>query len=464
MGNLLIANGYDFDLLNDDIIQNRAKIEDGKIVVRNLEYKVLILPNIEALPLETMRFIERYVREGGVAIALERTPSQSTGFQSHVAKDREVQAMANRLFKQRRFGEGTTYSFKTVMDRSDVLERKSSALDPFLNAIRAHIAPDFGIDFAGEGLRENRGLTFIHRKLEGDIDLYFVTNIQDRASEIPITFRVKNKTPRRWNPYSGEVSDIHAYRETDQGTEIALRLPPYASTFVVFVPGKKTNRVEKTNFQSILSVSAKKVEALASKNGAHFVRMPGGNPIHVEVEGLPAPSVVNGEWEMRLAGRNFPEVKKTMEHLESWTKDPETESFSGTGQYEVAFDLPADTVADELHWILDLGKVGNIAEVELNGTPVGTRWMRGQRLDVTDALRPGRNRLVILVTNTLINRASHLKEPPPVPEALVPYYGSGLTPYSASRRGPIGFKPLPASGLMGPVVLQPLKQVTVPLQ
>ena len=457
-------NGYDFDLLNDDIIQNRAKIVDGKIVVRGLEYKVLILPNIETLPLETMRFIERYVREGGVAIALEKIPSRSTGFLDHAANDREVQASAKRLFKKRRFGEGTTYSLEIVMDRSNVLERKSSALDPFLNAIRAHIAPDFGIDFAREGLRENKGLTFIHRQLQGNVDLYFVTNIQDRASEIPITFRVTGKTPRQWNPYNGEVSDIHTYRKNQHGTEIALKLPPYASTFVLFEPGEENDHVEETNFERILQVSVGQIEALASKNGAHFIRLPGRDRIAIEVEALPAPHSVNGEWKMTLAGQSFPEVKKKMQHLASWTTDPETESFSGTGRYELEFDLPADKVGGELRWFLDMGKVGNIAEVELNGTLVGTRWMRGQTLDVTAALRSGHNRLVILVTNTLINRASHLKEPPPVPEALVPYYGSGLTPYSASRRGPIGFKPLPASGLIGPVVLQPFKHVTVPLQ
>jgi hypothetical protein len=113
---------------------------------------------------------------------------------------------------------------------------------------------------------------------------------------------------------------------------------------------------------------------------------------------------------------------------------------------------------------LDLGQVGNVAEVELNDSKVGTCWMRGQLLEITKAARPGRNRLVIFVTNTLINRASGLTEPVPIPENLVAHYGRGTTPYSASFRGPVGFTPLPASGLLGPVRIVATKRVEIPIR
>ena len=31
LGKTLVANGYDFDLSNDDVLQNRARIENGCI-------------------------------------------------------------------------------------------------------------------------------------------------------------------------------------------------------------------------------------------------------------------------------------------------------------------------------------------------------------------------------------------------------------------------------------------------
>ena len=108
---------------------------------------------------------------------------------------------------------------------------------------------------------------------------------------------------------------------------------------------------------------------------------------------------------------------------------------------------------------LDLGKVGNIAEVSLNGKNVGMTWMRGQKLEVTEAVKSGKNMLTILVTNTLINRISAMKEPPAVPAELVSQFGSGNVTNEKPRE--FGFKPLPASGLLGPVQLIPVKELNV---
>ncbi|HPO08951.1 MAG TPA: hypothetical protein PLZ55_09815, partial [bacterium] len=113
---------------------------------------------------------------------------------------------------------------------------------------------------------------------------------------------------------------------------------------------------------------------------------------------------------------------------------------------------------------LDLGRVGNVAAVELNDNNVGTVWIRDQVLDITKAVRHGRNRLVIVVTNTLINRVSGLEEPVPIPGDLVDHYGSDTTAHSASFRGSIGFRPLPASGLLGPVRILAAKRVDIALK
>ncbi|HQO35660.1 MAG TPA: glycosyl hydrolase, partial [bacterium] len=355
-------------------------------------------------------------------------------------------------------GDGWTYQIRQVIDRTDILDRRSSALDPFVNTLREHLPPDFGIDFVLEGLRENDGLTFVHRKWDG-ADLYFVTNIQDRTSDIPVTFRIKDAVPWCWNPYTGEISRIFHYREVSDGTEIPLHLAPYESTFVLFQSGEEERHVEHSNFDEILEIGGESIQATARENGAHFLIWKNGS-VKVDIDDIPAPFAVTGEWKMVLEGRGFPRIETQTTVLRSWTEDPETEAFSGTGVYEIAFDLPEAYKKSGLRLELSLGKVGNVAEVELNGMPVGIQWMRGQRLNVTDALKPGSNRMTAQVTNTLINRISNLKEPPPVPEDLVPHFGQG----GRSVLGmPIGFRPLPASGLMGPVTINAVKEMAIPI-
>ena len=54
--------------------------------------------------------------------------------------------------------------------------------------------------------------------------------------------------------------------------------------------------------------------------------------------------------------------------------------------------------------LLDLGKIKDTAEVTVNGKAVGLVWRSPFRVDVTDALKPGANRLEIKVTSLWANR------------------------------------------------------------
>ena len=78
LGDLLLSNGYDFDLLNDDALQNLADTNDGLIKIREMAYKILILPNIQAIPVQILENIQAYVKAGGVVMALERVPASAT--------------------------------------------------------------------------------------------------------------------------------------------------------------------------------------------------------------------------------------------------------------------------------------------------------------------------------------------------------------------------------------------------
>ena len=83
----------------------------------------------------------------------------------------------------------------------------------------------------------------------------------------------------------------------------------------------------------------------------------------------------------------------------SWTAIPELKTFSGTAWYEAEFDL-RDLAG---RYELDLGDIREIAEVELNGEPLGVRLWPPYHFNATPALKPGGNRLRIGVTNTRAN-------------------------------------------------------------
>lgn len=446
LGRLLLANGYDFDLMNDDVLVRRSRIAGGRLCVRDLEYPILIVPNVAAMPLESMKRVDEFARQGGVVIALEQVPSASTGFVGYQEADARVRAIARGMFTEparedgvgaSRHGQGYTYFLRKVIDRSNPLDLHSSAFDPFLNALRRHVTPDFSIDFVKEARRENGGLVFRHRKLPG-ADIYFVANIQDRAVDSRIAFRVAGRPPEEWDPYSGRMTPLHEYDDNGAQTTVPLRLAPYESTILVFA-GPARDHVRETVFRRVLSVDGGTMEVLADTNG------PG-------IEGIPAEYEIAGPWRLELAGKS-----RVLSRLVSWTADPETRHFSGTARYDTEFDLPAVYAAPEIRLQLGLGDVGDVAEVELNGKPAGVIWMRGRTLDVTGLARSGRNTISIQVTNTLINRVSAWKTEPPLPQHLRPTYGAALR----TKNDLYGFEPLPRSGLLGPVRLVPLKQVRI---
>lgn len=469
LGNLLISNGYDFDLLNDDALQNIVKFENGNIKIRNLEYKVLLLPNIEALPLNTLKRIEEYVDGGGAVIALDRLPQFSTGYKNSDPGDLEVQRIVSKLFKNQNgkslapnpVGKGNTHYIKNVIHREIWWDQYSTMLDPFLNILNQHIAPDFGIDFAYEEIRKNEGLTFLHRRVD-NADLYFVTNIQRQAISMEVNFRVHNKNVWNWNPYNGEITELFQYVNSEKGMKIPLVLAPWESTIIVFEKGASSPHVTKSNLDKIVDITGKTVTAEVSQNGSYFVNILNDDEktfLTKEISGLPSPIIINGNWKLTLESDHFNKVEKELKYVSSWTNDELTKHFSGTGKYSIQFKLPEDHIKPDIKLELELGKIGNIGEVLINGKNAGTVWMKGQRCDISNLVNKGKNELTVYVTNTNINRVSAFKKVIPVPDDLVDKFGEANSTTRLPRE--FGFEPLPPSGLMGPVKIIPVKMVKI---
>lgn len=470
LNTLLIGNGYLYDFVNDDALQRMSSFDGQALRVGEMTYRALILPNVAAVPIETLRQVKAYARQGGVVIALERVPEASCGLQNWEAEDEAVRDITERLFVApdaadgsggRPVGAGTTYWVNNVLDRTDPLERRTSPLDPFLNAIRKHVPPDMQIDFVRRGWRENPGLCFTHRK-DGERDIYFVTNIQDHAVDMPVGFRAADAAPSQWNPYNGEVRPIYVYEERNGALWMPLRLAPYESTFIVFEKGEPRTHAVSTSVACIERVDDNRVTGWTRQDGTQWVDLGQGEVVRANPGTVPAVLRVEPVWRLLLESQTFSRREYALDKLISWTDLPGARHFSGAGVYTGEFDLPERYHREDVRLYLQLGDVGNVAEVLLNDKPCGIVWMRGQRLDATGPAVAGLNRLEIRVTNTLINRVAGLAEFPSVPEELQPRLGGAPPGQNPQARRLLGYEPLPPSGLLGPVELCPCKRVVFP--
>ena len=114
--------------------------------------------------------------------------------------------------------------------------------------------------------------------------------------------------------------------------------------------------------------------------------------------------------------------------------------FSGTATYSKTVAIPGSALTPGAHYWLDLGDVRDVAEVAVNGKSLGIQWKTPYKVDVTDALKPGSNQIVIQVTNLWVNRLIG----DPQSYAVKKYTFTDFAPYKADS-------PLLPSGLLGPV-------------
>lgn len=71
--------------------------------------------------------------------------------------------------------------------------------------------------------------------------------------------------------------------------------------------------------------------------------------------------------------------------------------FSGLGTYTKTIDSQQSWFTPRAKLWIDLGEVKNLAEVTVNGKPVGIVWHAPYRVDVTNALKPSANQISIKV-------------------------------------------------------------------
>jgi hypothetical protein len=162
--------------------------------------------------------------------------------------------------------------------------------------------------------------------------------------------------------------------------------------------------------------------------------------------------------------------------LKSWSQhdNPGIRYYSGVATYRKTFGVPPEMLGQNKRPYLDLGGVAVIAEVKLNGRDLGVLWKPPYRVDVTAAIQPGGNAVEIRVINLWPNRMIGDEQLPEDsernPDGTLKRWPSWLQDDQLSPSGRYTFTswrlwkkdaPLLESGLLGPVRLRVVQQVSV---
>jgi hypothetical protein len=350
-----------------------------------MSYRLLGLdPYSEHMSLPVLRAIYKLVNDGA-AVAGPK-PKDDPSLSDDQA---EFKKLSDELFGDgtgtHKIGKGTVYAGENL---GDVFHSMN-------------VAPDFEYTKTDGDTR----IEFVHRRLNNG-DLYFLDNRGDNGHKLDATFRITGKEAELWHPETGKIEPA-SFTLSNGRTAVPLDLEPWGSVFVVFrTPTAQTSR----------TVPAGEKKELAT---------------------------VDGPWKISFQpGRGAPD-SITFDKLVSWpdSSDAGVKYFSGTGAYTKSIDTPASWLAKGSQVWIDLGDVKNLAEVLVNGKSLGVVWHAPYRVNVTSALKPGSNELVVKVTNAWVNRLIGDQQP-----GATKFTFADVKPYRANS-------PLLPSGLIGPVTV-----------
>jgi hypothetical protein len=399
-----LPSHYGSDFINADVLLHHASVRDGRLQLESgMSYKALVVPqDTRSLTVPMLRKLREFVQGGVMLIAPkpEYSPSLSDGPDAAS----EVKTIADQMWgsgegaEGHAVGKGKVYSAGTI---EDILQKEGVRPD-FSHGALENVGGD--VPYALPKGFSQEDLVYIHRHLPTE-EIYFVATQKPHAFDVDASFRVAGKEPELWHPDTGK-SEPATYTVKNDLTTVRLHMDPEGSVFVVF----------------------------REKQSAP--RPPRAVPAH-EL------ATLQGPWHVAFAPNWGAPAEATFPELQSWTKNEDTgvKYFSGSAVYSKDVDVQPGWLHAGEPVLLDLGVVKEMAEVSVNGKPVGgVLWKPPFQVDIAPMLHAGSNHVEITVTNLWPNRMIGDLQP----GATKRYT---FTDFHAFRPD----SPLLESGLLGPV-------------
>ncbi|WP_422083594.1 glycosyl hydrolase [Ulvibacterium sp.] len=386
-----IPDGYSYDYINAEVILERLSVKDGKFVLPDgMSYSLMVLPPFETMRPELLTKIESLVAQGGKIYG--KAPQKSPSLEGYPKSDARVKEMADTMWgrntdKIKNYGKGFIVEGISLQEALEKLEIVKDV--------------DLGKDVP---------VLWTHRKMPG-METYFLTNQSEKKINISPSFRVKGLKPQLWDAVTGEIRMLNEFTEDNERTTVPITMEPLQSWFLVF-----------TNFEP------------KGMDKGHVTNFPNHKPIYT----------LESPWKVDFHHKGIGPAK-TMEFdtLKDWSshENDSIKYYSGTATYTSTFNYEKDSETKDV--FINLGNVGVMASVKLNGKNLGTTWIAPYRLNANKAIQEGENTIEVEVVNVWRNRITGDKT---IPEA------ARTTWLNVDDISPD--EELIPSGLLGPVTIQ----------
>lgn len=325
--------GYWFDYVNDDVICR----------IQEYNYEALVLIACERIPLETARNMESYVKQGGKLVCSGKWPEKSCGYLSFEENTKEVCDIFQRLEKSR---------------NCMITE---STPEGVVQGLRHYTRPDVEMECHKELIG------YVHR-MDGEEEIYFLSNISPEWLEEVITFGGQTKNFTVFDPLTAKEKSVFHYVREDGKSIVSVGFEP---------------------FQSLLFIFSNEIDEIWMEEKSCVRRF----------------KDLSKGWNLKVEEKQF---EKDYIKLQSWEKEERLRYFSGEGIYTKKMMIRQEEWSDigsSKQLLLELEHIGESCEVYINGICAGILFKAPHQLNVKEYLVQGDNEIIIKVRNLLINCA-----------------------------------------------------------
>lgn len=222
--------GHDYVAVSRNGLLEKAVVEGGCLSLGGCRYSVLVLPQTDRMTLQVLEKLAALIKEGATVYGPK--PLRSPSLEGGLETDAKIKKLADEIWgacdgktvTENRYGKG-----RVVWGIP--LEKAIGQPPDF--TVRTHMKAE---------------VNFIHRRI-GTTELFFVANRSLFATMAECTFRVVGMEPELWNPETGKIERLAAYKAGNEGTSLTLELAPAGSVFVVFRKKVEANEALDVKFE-----------------------------------------------------------------------------------------------------------------------------------------------------------------------------------------------------------------------
>jgi len=339
-------------LVGDRYYLNTMKADDGKLLIGTFSFNTVILPQVEILTLDAADKLVRFAKSGGHVYSLGNLPHASA---ENGLNDPEMIRLMEKLETSPSFVKG-----------NESLKEWLAAGTPGLTSQVTFNTGTFP-------------MLQLHRRIDGK-DFFWLANNNDQGQSCDLTIPGVKGAASIWDCETGEVIPVPS-DDTGEGSDIHLKFKPLEAFWLVFDPALPASIiVEESDPQVVMTVDGGWSLLLNPK-----IQPPAITPVPAYTAPVEWNNKTLMDWKTLATGMD---------------------RFSGIIEYTKSVNI--DKVYNRM--LIDLGKVCHVAEVWINGKPIGSRMWGPYVFDVGGAVKPGSNEIRVRVANLINNSTGDLQE------------------------------------------------------